>query len=334
MLQIPGAPFVAKQFQTGSDFLLVLEATDPSVARVMDWVAQHRELLNRELIRCSSILFRGFAFESSEQFNQFTAACSDSGPVQYRERMTPRSHVSGDIWTSTDYPPNQVIFAHNENSHCTSWPLKLFFCCLVASETGGATPITDCRRVGASIPADIKAELARRKWMYVRNFHFGLGFSWQSVFEVNTKEELDVYCRENEMTAHWYDSKLVIRYVRSPVLEHPKTGEAVWFNHGTFYHPTTLEPRLYRAMSARMAHEDFTYYSCFGDGTPIPDDMVARLREAYHGATIRFPWERGDVLVLDNMLTAHGREPFTGGRKVLVGMTETVMRASVDTVST
>jgi hypothetical protein len=32
------------------------------------------------------------------------------------------------------------------------------------------------------------------------------------------------------------------------------------------------------------------------------------------------PWRRGDLLLIDNMLTAHGRRPCTGDRRVLVAM--------------
>ena len=60
----------------------------------------------------------------------------------------------------------------------------------------------------------------------------------------------------------------------------------------------------------------------FGDGGPIPDDVVAHLRAGYRAASTRFDYERDDILVVDNMLAAHGREPFTGPRKVAVAMAE------------
>ena len=46
----------------------------------------------------------------------------------------------------------------------------------------------------------------------------------------------------------------------------------------------------------------------------------AGSRLALRAETVTFPWRRGDVLLLDNMLTAHGRRPFTGDRRVLVAM--------------
>jgi hypothetical protein len=38
----------------------------------------------------------------------------------------------------------------------------------------------------------------------------------------------------------------------------------------------------------------------------------------YRSLEVSFPWEQGDLLVVDNVLAAHGRKPFTGERKILV----------------
>jgi len=33
-----------------------------------------------------------------------------------------------------------------------------------------------------------------------------------------------------------------------------------------------------------------------------------------------FSWQQGDIMVIDNILTMHGRKPFQGDRQVLVAM--------------
>lgn len=52
--------------------------------------------------------------------------------------------------------------------------------------------------------------------------------------------------------------------------------------------------------------------------------MLDHIRRAYEVETYRFQWQRGDVLLLDNMLVSHShshsRTPFTGKRQVLVAM--------------
>jgi hypothetical protein len=60
----------------------------------------------------------------------------------------------------------------------------------------------------------------------------------------------------------------------------------------------------------------------YGDGTPIEASFLDEIRAAYREETVTFAWQEGDILLVDNMLVAHGREPFVGPRKILVGMSE------------
>jgi alpha-ketoglutarate-dependent taurine dioxygenase len=75
-------------------------------------------------------------------------------------------------------------------------------------------------------------------------------------------------------------------------------------------------------LSLFTQEEDFPRNAFYGDGSHIEASILDEIREAYHCEAVSFPWRRGDVLMLDNMLTAHGRAPFSGSRKVVVGMAE------------
>ena len=44
----------------------------------------------------------------------------------------------------------------------------------------------------------------------------------------------------------------------------------------------------------------------------------------YEAHTRREPWQPGDLLLVDNIRSAHAREPYEGPREVLVGMTDPV----------
>jgi hypothetical protein len=105
------------------------------------------------------------------------------------------------------------------------------------------------------------------------------------------------------------------------------TGELVWFNHVAFWHVSSLEPQLREAMFALFGEENLAYNTYYGDGTPIEDSIIAEIREAYRQETILFPWQHGDILMLDNMLVAHGRSPFVGPRKILVAMGDAYTRS-------
>ncbi|HEX8149206.1 MAG TPA: TauD/TfdA family dioxygenase [Pyrinomonadaceae bacterium] len=286
------------------------------------WAARQREFIEAKLLRHGGLLFRGFGVRTPEAFEGFIRAVSGE-PLEYRERSSPRSQVSGNIYTSTDHPASQSIFLHNENSYQHTWPLKVYFCCAVAAERQGETPIADVRRVYARISPETRERFRRRQWMYVRNFGDGLGLPWQTVFQTEDPAAVEEHCRRNGIRAEWKEGgRLRTRAVRPALARHPKTGEVVWFNHATFFHVTTLDPSVRDLLREEFADDDLPTNTCYGDGSPIEDEVLEELRRAYREETVCFPWEEGDVMLLDNMLVAHGRSPYAGRRQILVGMAE------------
>lgn len=294
------------------------------------WAAAHRDWIEERLLRHGGLLFRGFAMDSPEDLERFIAAVAGE-TLEYRERSSPRSQVAGNIYTSTDHPADQPIFFHNENSYQNAWPRKIFFFCHVPPGKGGETPIADTRRVYDRIPAGVRHRFEETGVMYVRNFRPGVGLAWQTVFQSADRERVEAYCRDAGLETEWRDGDaLRVRSVRPAAVRHPKTGEPIWFNHGTFFHVSTLEGPVRDALLEQFAEEDLPSNTYYGDGSPIPAEVLETLRGAYRGEAVIFPWQRGDVLLLDNMLAAHAREPFEGPRKILVGMAEPVERSAVE----
>jgi alpha-ketoglutarate-dependent taurine dioxygenase len=294
---------------------------------LVDWAGSHRGVVEDLLSRHGGILFRGFAVDKPADLEAFIHAVSGEA-LEYKERSSPRSAVAGRIYTSTDYPPSYAIFLHNENSYQQAWPQKIFFMCQHAAATGGETPIADCRRVLAAIDPQIRDRFAAQGWMYVRNFGDGLGLDWRTVFQTDDKASVERHCRHSGITVEWKSGdRLRTCAVRPAITAHPRTGEPLWFNHATFFHVSTLEPEIREALLAEFDDESElpanTYY---GDGSPIEPATLDHLRSAYLQATVRFPWQQGDLLLLDNMLVAHGRSPFRGERRILVGMSEPLSR--------
>lgn len=284
------------------------------------WAGEQKEWIESRLATYGGILFRGFHVATAAALDRVVAAIAGD-PLAYKERSSPRRLVSGNVYTSTEHPPDQAIFPHNENSYQQVFPRRVFFCCATPAVTGGQTPVTDVRRVFRRIDPAIRQRFIEKKVLYVRNFGDGLGLPWQVVFQTDDRSAVEEYCWNAGIKWTWRDgNRLTTRTIRPAVARHPRTGEMVWFNHATFFHVSTLAPAIREALLSQFSEEDLPNNTYYGDGSPIEPGVLDELRGAYAEAARTFPWETGDLLLLDNMLMAHAREPFTGPRSILVGL--------------
>ncbi len=289
--------------------------------RLADWATKHRPLLREYLERHGAILFRGFEVRDFEAAIRATTEASEL--LEYEYRSTPRTQVSGRIYTSTEYPAALSIPLHNEMSYSLQWPLKVYFHCVLPAQTGGETPIADSRRVYTRISPSVRARFAQKGVLYVRNYGDGLDLSWQNVFQTENKAEVEDYCRRERIQFEWKSGDgLRTSQLCQAIARHPRTSEVVWFNQSHLFHTSTLEDKVREMLSAEFAEKDLPRNAYYGDGSRIETSTLEEILEAYHQETVTFAWRKGDVLMVDNMLVAHGRRPYSGPRKILVGMAE------------
>jgi alpha-ketoglutarate-dependent taurine dioxygenase len=294
----------------------------PGGPGLLELIAGRRAELRSRLLVDGALLLRGFDVDGVAGFEDAVRALSGE-PLRYSERSSPRSTIAGNVYTSTDYPPEEEIFLHNENSYQASWPRLLYFYCDVPAETLGATPLADIREVYRLIDPSVREEFERRGWQAVRNFPPRFGVPWPSVFGTEDRAAVEAYCAERGMRAEWHgDDTLRTIARRDAVHTHPETGEQVWFNHICFFHHTTLAPEVSEGLLELFGEEGLPSNTYYGDGGTIPAEVTEHLRGCYRTASRRFDYQQDDILVVDNMLAAHGREPFTGSRRIAVAMTD------------
>jgi alpha-ketoglutarate-dependent taurine dioxygenase len=322
----PPIPGITEGPAKAAQSLPLVMRPDEDGVDLLELASQYRDRVRQRLLIHGGILFRGFSKVTLDTFHDVMALLSGE-PIRYQERSSPRHEITRNIYTSTDYPPNESIFLHNEQSYNCTWPLRIFFHCVTAATTGGATPLADCRLIYNRISEDTRQRFESNGYCYERHFGSGFGLSWKEAFQTDQKALVEEYCTANDIDFHWEsDSVLSTRQIRPVVVRHPETGEATWFNHLTFFNIFTLGQETAEALLS-LGRESLPNNTYYADGAEIEPAILEELRSAYQAETVTFPWRAGDILILDNMLVAHGREPFTPPREVVVGMTEPYTRS-------
>jgi alpha-ketoglutarate-dependent taurine dioxygenase len=300
----------------------VIQRLDRSIGKLIPWLREYHDWFETHLLQNGALLFRGFGLKTPKDFEAFVQA-TNAPLLSYIEGNSPRDHVTGNVYTSTTYPAEYAISLHNELSYAHSWPSKLFFFCCVAPDSGGETPIADCKRVLAQLDSRVRNIFVEKQVKYIQNMHggYGLGKSWQRTFETNDRQSVEEYCRRGDVKYHWsQDGGLRTTQIRPAIREHPKTGDVTWFNQADQWHPSNLDEETRNAL-LKLSEEELPLNCVFGDGSPIDDSHLDHIREIMWAEAVANKWEQGDVLVIDNMLVAHGRMPYRGRRQILVAMT-------------
>jgi amino acid adenylation domain-containing protein len=304
----------------GGEFPLVLEP-DAQHIDIVEWVKGERAQLDSLLARHGALLFRGFQLQSPALFERFANAVCPELYTDYGD--LPRQEVSGRVYGSTPYPADQDILFHNESSHMHCWPMKIMFCCLTAPAHGGETPIVDGRGVYRRLSPEVRDDFARRGLMYVRNFTEGLDVSWQEFFRTEERAEVERQCDEMGLECEWLeDGGLRTKKVTQAVARHPATGEMVMFNQVQAHHVSFLKEEVRESLLKLFGEEGLPRNVYYGDGGEIEDEVMREVLRVYEEEAVSFRWEVGDVLLLDNMLAAHGRRAYAGERRVVVAMGE------------
>jgi alpha-ketoglutarate-dependent taurine dioxygenase len=305
----------------GESLPLIIEPALPGVG-LNGWLASHRDLVAAKLGEHGGILFRGFRIAGIDELQELIRTLSGE-LMEYTYRSTPRTRVRGEIYTSTEYPADEWIPMHNEMSYSRSWPSKIWFHCARAAASGGETPIADSRRVYRALAPALRRRFEEKGVMYVRNYGEGLDLAWTDVFQTGRREDVEAFCRGAGIDFEWKrDGRLRTVQVCQAAVDHPATGERVWFNQAHLFHVTSLKPEARELLLAMLGEAGLPRNTYYGDGSPIEPSVLDEIQGVYRELSVLFPWQEGDVLLLDNVLTAHGRAPYSGPRQILVGMAE------------
>jgi len=229
--------------------------------------------------------------------------------------------ASSIVQTPVPFSHERKLLWHNENSFNRRWPLILMFSPTVVATSGGRTPLTDSRELLKVLDPAIVELFRDRGITYVRRYGNGIGLTWQKVFGTESRIELEARASADGVEVEWGDGNtLTTRSARPAIIRHPLTDELAWFGQPAHWHPACLDDETREALLDVLGADNLPRDCRFGDGSVIPDSVMAELVAAHESIEQSFDWIVGDLLIVDNVLSAHARDPYEGPRRLLVSM--------------
>jgi len=324
MSHSPHAPSLDIDLQAGRPGLLRAEPGGDSPGT---WAAAHREALRAAVAEYGCVLVRGLGLHDVAETGAVFGEVTNSLMAE-KEAFASRQAYPGGLYSSSKWPPNQQMCMHHELSYALEFPGLMLFACLRAPDSGGATAVADATAVLGALPGELIQRFEREGWLLTRNYNEDFGAPLEQAFGTDDRDAVEAYCRANAIEFEWQpDGVLRTRQRRSAVVRHPLTGQRCWFNQVAFLNSRTIDPEVREYLEDLYGEDGLPFNTCFGNGDPIGEEVVQLLNETYEAHTAREPWQAGDLMLVDNVRTAHSREPYSGPREVLVGMGDPVRLA-------
>lgn len=286
-----------------------------SAAPLGAFVRAHRASLLAQALLHGAVLLRGWNVGASD-FGAVPAALG-LDDFAYVGGAAPRTRVHGNVLTANDAPPSAKIPFHHELAQARVRPSHLLFCCDVPAARGGRTPLADSRALAAHVARKWPRVAARldegvtyeRVLPPVDDAWSPIGRSWRSTFQCETREAAEAAMDDAGMEWEWRagGDLLWTRTPALPAFRHaPESGELTFCNSILAAHLGWDDARNRGPTSVRFADT----------GEPVDAAFVADVHAHAVRERAAFAWRRGDVLLVDNSVTMHSREPFEGARRL------------------
>jgi alpha-ketoglutarate-dependent taurine dioxygenase len=307
------------------DYPVTVTKLESDSQNFREWFVQNSKWINETLSQKGVIYFQSTGIDSLEKFNDFMEGIGDGNNKSFLGGNAFRSKYTERVYNASEFEPSEKIKLHTEFSHTPQSPAKLFFNCVTPAHKGGETIVADTRKVMARLSSSLKEEFDLKEINYIRNFHSGsgLGPSWQQAFETTRREDIQDYCASRKIKCAWKSNDgLRLEHTMPAFVNHPITAQKLWFNQVEHFHPSIYGQEVFEGLM--MGHNnderELPMYVTFGDGSSIPTEFIEEIHAALEGEEVKVRWRKSGLLLIDNVLTLHGRMSFEGERRILVSM--------------
>ncbi|KAA3478592.1 clavaminate synthase-like protein [Gossypium australe] len=308
------------------------KSSPSSLSVFTEAIKSHKPFLDSLLLKSGALLFRGFPVKTAKDFNDVVEAFGFE-ELPYVGGAAPRTNVVGRVFTANESPPDQKIPFHHEMAQVPEFPSKLFFFCEVEPGSGGETPIVLSHIVYEKMKEkypEFVDRLEAHGLLYTRVLgedddpSSPIGRGWKSTFLTSDKavaEESSIksFRQPNHklrraaklgMKLEWLSDGVKTVMGPIPAIKYDKSRQRkIWFNS-----------MVAAYMGWEDARNDPVKAVTFGDGQPLPADIIYDCLKILEDECVPIPWKKGDVMLIDNLATLHSRRSFDPPRRVLASL--------------
>ena len=317
---------------------------DRSYQSLLYFIKSNGGLLKKVVNKFGGILLRGFQIPDVSAFSEILELMGYRLSEKYLGGLSPRHEITKKIFTSTDVVDLLPLYAHNEMSFQNWIPAMIAFFCQTEPKKFGETPIFNSAEISNSIPPELHKVLLERNITYMRRYRkdspmspFGFSRAWPAMFGTRDKNAIEALCEENGAKCIWGKrDSLIIQTTTFPYTVHPITHEKCFSIHLLNQYMVSADMKnvsnrinffewLYSSLGMLLVHLFFHLKMVpmsvsYGDGKSLSRKITLLIRDRIWKHSVVFKWRQNDILILDNIRTAHGRLNVVQPRKIAAAM--------------
>ena len=300
--------------------IIVNDGSITTLEQAQSWINENQATLKKELACTGALLFKGFPVSDAVSYDNFFSAFGYNN-FTYEESLSNavRINYTDMVFSANEAPKDVEIYLHNEMAQTPVFPNIISLFCEKTADTGGATIL--CRsdivyKKIATAEPQLTEKLAKEGVKYTNMMSSGdnpdsaQGRGWQSTLSVETREQAEEKLLNLGYKWQWdSDGSLSAQTMALPAIKSVDSDRHVFFN------------QIIAAYQGwKGVKEDPSIGLCFGDDSEIPKHFLDKICDIAAETAYDLMWQDGDVAVVDNHLSMHGRRPYGGEsvRRVLV----------------
>lgn len=338
---LPDEHFVCA-FVTGQKLPIMISPKNPNItfSEFCDLTHKHQKDIQALVTRYGAVLFRGFPVKDASGFAMVLEKAVGKAPTEYLAGDGPRTKVATGVYSTPEAPESFHMPLHHELSCTTRPPAFISFYCEQPPLAGtGQTILASSARVTEAIrkeQPDVWKMFHDKTVQYVsRHPPTGNWFTkvnkthqtWQDTFDTTDKQKAEATCQARKMSYKWIGDWLEVTREAPCTRPNPDNAkDKLWFNQFHLFHanPIIRGGWITHILASLLYFRPQTrqYDVQLSDGTPLPNESVCAIYPILDNQTVRYDWYKGDVLLVDNIRTLHGRAPYSGERRILSSMIE------------